>query len=97
MVRVSPGLEAVIVSVLVPLGVVLDVATVSVELPVPVTDVGLKVPVAPVGKLGTLKLTIPLKPCIPVTVAKVVASVDRLMALYGCFSGAPDYAHAYSA
>ena len=52
----------VIVSVYVPDGVVVDVETFSAEFPEPETDVGLKLAVAPLGKLPTLRFTVPVKP-----------------------------------
>jgi hypothetical protein len=58
----SVPLVPVIVRVYVPIGIVVAVETVSVELPEPVTDVGLKIPVAPVGSPLTLRLTMPVKP-----------------------------------
>ena len=51
-----------------PVGVVLLVVTVSVELP-DVSDAGLKLPVAPAGRPLTLRLTVPVKPPDGVTVA----------------------------
>jgi hypothetical protein len=46
-----------------PVGVVLAVARVSVELPdPPLIDVGLNVPVAPVGNPLTLRDTVPVNP-----------------------------------
>jgi hypothetical protein len=45
------------------------VETERVELPEVVTEVGLKLPVAPVGNPLTLKLTVPVKPAIALTVA----------------------------
>ena len=58
----------VIVSVAVPTGVWLVVATLSVEVPVGVTVDGLKEPVAPDGKPVTVKDTPALKPPTEVTV-----------------------------
>jgi len=58
----------VIVNVYVPIGVLAAVETVSVVLPALSTDVGLKLPLAPVGRPATLKLTLPLKPLLGVTV-----------------------------
>jgi len=55
-------LVPVIVSAELPVGVLLLVCTVSVELPEPVTDVGLNVAVAPVGNPLAVKLTLPAKP-----------------------------------
>jgi hypothetical protein len=51
-----------IVSVVLPVGVLLLVCTVSVELPEPVTDGGVNVAVAPVGNPVMLRFTEPLKP-----------------------------------
>ena len=51
-----------IVRVYVPVGVVVAVEIVSVELPDVETDEGLKLAVAPVGKPFTLRLTVPVKP-----------------------------------
>jgi hypothetical protein len=65
---VSEPLVPVIVNVYVPVGVLATVETVSVVLPAPNTDVGLKLPLAPVGRPATLKLTLPLKPLLGVTV-----------------------------
>ena len=53
-------LVPVMVSVYVPVGVVVDVETVSVELPEPETDDGLKLAVAPVGNPLTLRFTVPV-------------------------------------
>jgi hypothetical protein len=61
-------LVPVIVSVLVPVGVLERVERVSVEVPEPVTDVGLNVALVREGRLLTLKLTLPLNPLIAVTV-----------------------------
>jgi hypothetical protein len=56
-------LAPVMVSVYVPAGVVLTVATLNAEEPdPPLMDVGLKLPVAPVGKPLTLSDTVPLNP-----------------------------------
>ena len=52
----------VIVRGYVPIGVVVAVETVSVELPEVETDAGLKLAVAPVGKPLTLRLAVPVKP-----------------------------------
>ena len=51
-----------------PVGVVLLVVTVNVELP-DASGLGLNVPVAPVGKPLTLSVTDPVKPPVGVTVA----------------------------
>jgi hypothetical protein len=59
---VSPPLVPVIVSAKLPVGVVVPVTTVSVELPPTLTDVGLNVPVAFAGRPLTLRLTVPVKP-----------------------------------
>ena len=56
------------VKVKVPIGVLLLVMTVMVELPLPVTDDGLKVAVARDGKPLTLKFTVPENPLTAVTV-----------------------------
>ena len=52
----------VIVRVYVPVGVVVAVETVSVELPEAETDGGLKLAVAPVGKPFTVRFTVSMKP-----------------------------------
>ena len=52
----------VIVRVYVPVGVVVAVETVSVELPEVVTDAGLKLAAAPLGKPVTLRFTVSVKP-----------------------------------
>jgi hypothetical protein len=52
----------VIITVYVPVGVVVAIETVSVELPEPAIDVGLKLAVAPVGSPLTLGFTVPVKP-----------------------------------
>jgi hypothetical protein len=61
-------LVPVIANVYVPVGVVVAVVTVSVDVPEPLTEVGLNVPVAPVGKPVTLNVTVPLKPPVAATV-----------------------------
>jgi hypothetical protein len=48
--------------VYIPVGVVVVVDTVSVELPEVVIDAGLKLAVAPEGKPLKLRLTVPVKP-----------------------------------
>src|SRR5262249_39702374 len=55
-------LVPVIVSVLLPDGVLDDVVTVKVEDPIMLTEVGLKTPVAPDGKPPTFSATVPVKP-----------------------------------
>jgi CBS-domain-containing membrane protein len=52
----------VIVRGYVPVGVVVAVEIVSVELPEVETDAGLKLAVAPLGKPLTLRFTVPVKP-----------------------------------
>lgn len=64
-------LVPVIVNGKVPVGVVLVVVTVSVELP-EVSGVGLNVPVAPAGSPLTVRSTDPVKPPVGVTVAVYV-------------------------
>jgi hypothetical protein len=63
----------VIVRVYVPVGVVVAVETVSVELPEVETDAGLKLAVAPVGKPLRLRFTVSVKPfSAPMVVVYVV-------------------------
>ena len=62
-------LVPVMVTVELPAGVVLLVATVNVEVPAPLTDPGVKVAVAPAGKPLALSITAPLKPLMALTVA----------------------------
>jgi hypothetical protein len=64
----SAPLVPVIVSVTVPVGVVLLVAMVRVEVPDPVTDVGLKRELVFAGNPATLNVTLPLNPFKAVTV-----------------------------
>jgi hypothetical protein len=52
----------VIVRVYEPVGVVVAVETVSVELPEAETDAGLKLALAPVGKPFTVRFTVSVKP-----------------------------------
>ena len=52
-----------------PVGVVLAVVTVMVDEPEPFTDVGLKLALAPAGNPLALKVTVPVKPPVGVTVA----------------------------
>lgn len=61
-------LVPVMVSVELPAGVEVSVVTDRVDDPEPATEVGLNVPVAPLGKPETLKLTVPVKPDVAVTV-----------------------------
>ena len=61
-------LEPFTVIVKLPLGVELDVATVTVDEPEPVIDVGFNVGVAPEGNPLTARLTTPLKPFNELTV-----------------------------
>ncbi len=61
-------LVPVAVMVTVPVAAPEVVFTVSVVVPEPVTVVGLKLGVAPAGKPMAAKLTVPLKPLLPVTV-----------------------------
>ena len=63
-----PVLVPVMVSGKLPVGVVLLVVTVNVELP-EVNDATLNVPVAPAGSPLTLSATVPVKPPVGVTVA----------------------------
>ena len=65
---VSVPLIPVIVTVKVPVGVALKVATVSVDVPEPVTDPGAKAPVAPAGNPLTKNVAVPVKPFTAVTV-----------------------------
>jgi hypothetical protein len=65
-------LVPVIVSVVVPAGVLLLVVTVSVELPAPVTVAGEKLGVAPVGNPVALSVTTPPNPFNAPTVAVYV-------------------------
>jgi hypothetical protein len=51
-----------------PLGVLLLVVTVIVEVPLPVTEDGLKLALVREGKPVTLKLTVPAKPFTACTV-----------------------------
>ncbi len=62
-------LVPVIVKVNVPDGVDVLVVTDMVEEPEPATEAGLKLALAPAGKPLALKLTVPVKPPDPVTVA----------------------------
>jgi hypothetical protein len=62
-------LVPVIVSTDDPVGVEVDVVTVMVELPDVVTEAGLKEAAAPEGRPLALKLTVPVKPPLGVTVA----------------------------
>src|SRR5579859_102673 len=55
-------LVPVIVRVELPVGVLLLVEMVSVEVPAPLIDAGLKLAVAPAGKPLALSVTAPLKP-----------------------------------
>ena len=66
------------VSVYVPVGVLVAVRTVRVELPEPVTEVGLNEPVEFAGRPLTLKVTTPLNPPAAVTVAVYVVLEPRL-------------------
>jgi hypothetical protein len=61
-------LVPVTLSVLLPLGVEVAVATVRVEEPESVTEVGLKLALAPEGKPLALKTTVPVNPFCGVTV-----------------------------
>ena len=67
---VRPPLVPVIVSVNAPVGVALDVETVSADDPdPPLIDVGLNEPLAPLGSPLTLRFTAPVNPLIGLTVA----------------------------
>ena len=52
-----------------PVVAVLEAVTVSVEVPPPVTDAGLMDPLAPAPKPAALRLTVPVKPFVAVTVS----------------------------
>src|SRR5262249_10512942 len=68
--RVRLPLVPVIVSVNAPVGVVLDVETFSVDDPnPPLIDVGLNEPLGPLGSPLTLRLTVPVRPLIGLTLA----------------------------
>jgi hypothetical protein len=62
-----------------PAGVVLELVTLSVELPEPFTDAGLKLAPAPAGKPLTLKTTLLVNPEAAVTVAVKLAPPPELM------------------
>jgi hypothetical protein len=68
-VRVSDPLVPLIVSVDVPVGVLAEVVTLSVELPDPLTDAGLNEVVVPAGAPVTEKVTVPLNPFNGLTLA----------------------------
>ena len=72
---VSEPLVPLTVTVYVPVGVEVVVATASVDDPEPVTDVGVNDAVAPVGKPMTPSVTAPLKPLIAETVVVYDAPV----------------------
>src|SRR5258705_385732 len=65
-----------------PIVAVVDVVTVSVEVPPPVTDAGLMDPLAPAPKPEAPRLTVPVKPFVAVTVTVYVVlppcAIDRL-------------------
>src|SRR6267378_7844510 len=55
-----------------PVIAVLEAVTVTVEVPPPVTDAGLMDPLAPAPKPEALRLTVPVKPFVAVTVTVYV-------------------------